>query len=343
MRRIAKQGKLCVVTYHGVRPEGYVSKAPLLDGALIRKEALRSQLRHLKSRYSVITPEQLLSHLECGSTLPPRAVLLTCDDGLRNTLTDMVPILQEHGLSCLFFVTGASCQEIPQMLWYEQLYLWMQIPPSSHLEVADPDRPGQALKGNDRRLMWWDLVKKLSRRNPQSRSRYLEEARVRLGVFGNWTLTNTQGTANARRFLLLAASELRQLVAKGMTIGAHTMTHPVLANATEEWARREIVESRSVLESTVGQRVWALAYPFGNSGSVGPREVELAKAAGYSAAFVNVGGGFGADLPPLALPRVHVTSEMSLGEFDAHVSGLHRGLRRPEPIFTKESESSVCA
>ena len=39
-------------------------------------------------------------------------MLLTCDDGLQNTLTDMLPVLQELGLSCLFFVTGASLSEI---------------------------------------------------------------------------------------------------------------------------------------------------------------------------------------------------------------------------------------
>ena len=57
--------------------------------------------------------------------MPPRAVLLTCDDDLRNTLTEMVPMLQEHGLSCLFFVTGASLSDVPAMLWYEQLYLML--------------------------------------------------------------------------------------------------------------------------------------------------------------------------------------------------------------------------
>jgi hypothetical protein len=36
----------------------------------------------------------------------------------------------------------------------------------------------------------------------------------------------------------------------------------------------------------------------------------------------------GSDLPPYALPRVHVTWDMSLAEFDAHVSGFHAWLQR---------------
>jgi hypothetical protein len=51
--------------------------------------------------------------------------LLTCDDALRDTLTKMVPILQELGLSCLFFATDASADETPSLLWHEELYLML--------------------------------------------------------------------------------------------------------------------------------------------------------------------------------------------------------------------------
>jgi hypothetical protein len=53
----------------------------------------------------------------------------------------------------------------------------------------------------------------------------------------------------------------------------------------------------------------------------------MAEQAGFECAFMNIGGGFGAALPKFAMPRVHVTSDMGLGEFEAHVSGLHRALR----------------
>ena len=71
----------------------------------------------------------------------------------------------------------------------------------------------------------------------------------------------------------------------------------------------------------------ALAYPFGDPASVTGREQEMAERAGFSCAFLNVGGGFGAPMPRYALPRVHVTGEMNLGEFEAHVSGFYRSLR----------------
>jgi peptidoglycan/xylan/chitin deacetylase (PgdA/CDA1 family) len=113
-----------------------------------------------------------------------------------------------------------------------------------------------------------------------------------------------------------------------MTIGAHTLTHPVLSQSPHEMAYAEISQSRMRLESALEERVWAFAYPFGDPQSVTPGVLGMAQKAGYTAGFLNYGGGLGTDLPPYALPRVHVTAGMNLGEFDAQVSGFYARLQR---------------
>jgi hypothetical protein len=96
----------------------------------------------------------------------------------------------------------------------------------------------------------------------------------------------------------------------------------------EELARAEMVECRARLENAVQTPIWAFAYPFGDAASVNNETIRFAQDASYEAAFLNIGGGLGVPLPRFTLPRVHVTSEMSLAEFDAHVSGLYAGLQR---------------
>ena len=112
-----------------------------------------------------------------------------------------------------------------------------------------------------------------------------------------------------------------------MGVGAHTLTHPVLSQVSDEAAWKEISESRCKLEQVIGKPVWALAYPFGDLASVTKREQEMAERAGFRCAFLNVNGGLGAPMPRFALPRVHISGAMNLGEFEAHVSGLYRSLR----------------
>jgi peptidoglycan/xylan/chitin deacetylase (PgdA/CDA1 family) len=325
LRRRSAPGP-AILTYHGILPKGYKMTDPDLDGSLVTSESFRRQLQLLQKHYNVITPQQFFTWCETDQGLPPRAVLLTCDDDLRNTLTDMVPLLQEHGFSCLFFVTGASLSDVPAMLWYEQLYLMLLVVKGSIALHLASDFQARVVTIPERRQLWWRMVKHLSQYEAAAREKLLEEVKTQLGVSDDWS-THVLTEPLRRRFLMLNPAELRALVAAGMSVGAHTLTHPVLSQLPAEAAWSEIADSRTKLEQVISSPVRALAYPFGDSVSVTSRESEMAERAGFTCAFLNVGGGFGSPMPRFALPRVHVTGETSLGEFEAHVSGFYRSLR----------------
>jgi len=259
--------------------------------------------------------------------LPPRSVLLTCDDGLRNSLFDMLPILQEFDLECLFFVTGASLGGTATMLWYEQLYLMLMAGPASFtLELLEIGLRAEAGERGKRRL-WWDLVRKLSQYDPNRRAATLGRILMQLGLSERWDAAYHEDPALGRRFLMLNLPELRQLAGAGMCIGAHTTSHPMLSQCSPDAAWTEIWESKRNLEQALSQEIWAMAYPFGDSSSVTSREIQMAERAGFQCAFLNMGGGCGTQTARFALPRIHITSEMSLAEFEAHISGFHRSLQ----------------
>ena len=96
-------GGYAVVNYHGVVPSDHSVAEVSLDGNLVRPEMFRRQLQFLKAHYDVVGPEDFRAWVEQGKQLPPRAVLVTCDDGLLNTLTEMLPVLQSEGVSLPFF------------------------------------------------------------------------------------------------------------------------------------------------------------------------------------------------------------------------------------------------
>ena len=187
-------------------------------------------------------------------------------------------------------------------------------------------------------------MKRLSQVDAETRERFLHAAHSYFGLEESLEFYLSTYPETQRHFCLLTRTELQQLAAAGMTIGAHTLTHPILSQLPPEVAWSEIAESRSRLESALGRKIWAFAYPFGDAASVTPRVVAMTKQAGFDAAFMNIGGGLGSSLPFHAIPRVHVNAEMSLAEFEAHVSGfyesLQRGLRRtPQPSVP---EIEVC-
>jgi peptidoglycan/xylan/chitin deacetylase (PgdA/CDA1 family) len=327
-RRTSASG-LAVVTYHGVLPSGYEPVDAAFDGNLVTAESLRQQLRLLKANYNVISPEEARAWRQGEFQLPSRAVLLTCDDGLLNNLTDMLPVLRQEEVRCLFFVTGASGSEARTTLWYEDLFLIFIKTAAAKFEIS---HEGVTLRGGlasreQRRATWWHVVKQLSQADVETRRRFLSCVGQQLGVdlMQNIAVSNS---ASCRRFGLMTLPELRTLAAAGMTIGAHTMSHPILSQIAIDLAYIEIVESKTKLESALQKKIWAFAYPFGDAVSVTRQVLAIPKEAGYLAAFLNFGGGLGMNLPPFALPRLHMTAEMSLPELEAHVSGFHMRLQQ---------------
>jgi peptidoglycan/xylan/chitin deacetylase (PgdA/CDA1 family) len=318
-----------VITYHGVLPEEYRSSDAFLDNTLLRVDSFRLHLELLKKHYNVISPEFFRSWLQGLEQLPERAVLLTCDDGLLNNLMIMLPVLHAEDLECLFFVTGASARSAPEMLWYVELYLMLMQARGNSKEVEwrGIRVPAIAADPVARRTQWLDLLSNLSGISVEGRAEFLLEAIDWWGLRQNWKQPYLDDALLRQRFQLLRAPELKQLTEAGMTVGAHSLSHPTLSKQLADLAQAEIFDCRQKLQDCCGQSVWALAYPFGNAAAVGNRELGLARSAGYDCAFMNVPGDL-QTAPRFALPRVHVTAEMSLDVYEAHVSGFHEQIRR---------------
>jgi len=66
-------------------------------------------------------------------------------------------------------------------------------------------------------------------------------------------------------FCLMTRPELQQLAAAGMTIGAHSLSHPVLSQMSQELAWIEITQSPAQLEAALGKPIWAFDYPSGDA------------------------------------------------------------------------------
>lgn len=99
---------------------------------------------------------------------------------------------------------------------------------------------------------------------------------------------------------LMSWSELDEIARQGITLGAHTVTHPHLNQLAPVEAAREMGESRRAIEERTGRRVTAFAYPYG---SLSPRVRALA-AAQFSIGCTTELSFLGAGYDALQLPRL---------------------------------------
>ena len=89
---------LRVLMYHKVND---VPKNPLTIPVSLFDEQM-AQLRDLD--YQVVDLDAVLAHYTHGVPLPPRAVLITFDDGYRDNLANAAQVLERHGYPAVLFV-----------------------------------------------------------------------------------------------------------------------------------------------------------------------------------------------------------------------------------------------
>jgi peptidoglycan/xylan/chitin deacetylase (PgdA/CDA1 family) len=82
----------------------------------------------------------------------------------------------------------------------------------------------------------------------------------------------------------------REMRAAGHQIGAHTVTHPILARLPHAQQRKEISGSVDRIEAELGERPRWLAYPVGVTGTFNEDSRLAAREAGIELAFSNYGG-----------------------------------------------------
>ena len=114
--------------------------------------------------------------------------------------------------------------------------------------------------------------------------------------------TNTWQTAQGEiEEPLMDDAQLRDWLAAGHGIGAHTMTHPRLTRIPRDRAREEISASRKLLEDRFGVAIRHFCYPYGDHDAA---VMELVAEAGYQTACTTQPGVNTPTTPRLALHRV---------------------------------------
>lgn len=82
---------------------------------------------------------------------------------------------------------------------------------------------------------------------------------------------------------MLSFDQIRSLRRSGFSIGSHTVSHPCLTRIPMARAKKEIEDSKKLLEDYVGEKVDFFSYPYGD---LNVDIINLVKEAGYKAGFL---------------------------------------------------------
>jgi peptidoglycan/xylan/chitin deacetylase (PgdA/CDA1 family) len=234
-----------ILMYHGIVEQ----EAP----------ALTEQLHFLARHFKVVSLETMVNRLANNAALEASEIVLTFDDGLRNNLLVVYPILQRLEFPATFFV----CPELVETeawLWNNEARCRLQT--LSAPALSDLSKSLLAPDDSSERIIEW--MKTL----PLQQRREAEE------TIRNATAGFQPTAAQHAAFDMMNWNDLRSLDPRLITLGSHTMSHPILTTLSGPQIEAELMESRRSLEQHLQRPVDFFCYP---NGSYDERAYEIAR------------------------------------------------------------------
>jgi peptidoglycan/xylan/chitin deacetylase (PgdA/CDA1 family) len=126
----------------------------------------------------------------------------------------------------------------------------------------------------------------------------------------------------------LSWDQVEEMHTHGIEFGSHTLTHPMLSQMPLDLARREIADSKRLIEDKLGAPAPLFCYPRGDFNEAVKRVVGDE---GYLAACTTLPGDNDSKTDPFALRRTYISRRDTPEEFAKKVAGaydlLQQGMR----------------
>ena len=320
------QGVGVILTLHHVKPSrpGTFQPNRLLE---VAPEFFAAVVRRLRrSGIDIVSLDEMHRRL-IERDFKRRFVCLTFDDGYRDLLQWAYPVLKKNDVPFALYVPTGFADRIGEIWWVALERI-----------VAQNDRIGLYIDGGERRfdcatdsdkkniyeqLYWW-------LRSMKTEDELRGAIRDLCGRYG----VDMKALCEE---LCMTWEDIADLSRDPLvTIGAHTVNHPILKKTTDRVARSEMEMSRAVIESAIGIRPEHFAYPVGDPTSAGPREFAIAAELGFKTAVTTQPGVLfpGHRDHLMALPRISLNGEyQQLRYLRVLMSGtataMWNGFRRP--------------
>ena len=274
MARSHMQHAGLILMFHHVAPPD-ANRLAVNKGLEVMPETLDQVLSCLKAQdYDLVSMDAVPERLANASRGQRRFAALTFDDGARDNLIHAAPVLLRHGAPFTVYVTTGFTSGEAAPWWHvvERAALSAQ---SLTLETQDGLHRFNTSSRADKERSALALHNCLWRASETMRAEHAASLARQAGL----------DMPALCRELFMDWAELADIAAlPGCSIGAHTRTHPKLAEISESAAMAEIGDARDRIRQRLNREARHLSYPYGVAGCCDAREYELARKAGYATA-----------------------------------------------------------
>jgi len=272
-----------------------------LDGDLLPHLDIgefEKQMRHVKRWYSVTSMDEVDKRLKSGENFPLASVVITIDDGYLNNYKLAYPVLKKLNMPAIIYLTtrfiGAN-----NALWVDDL---ADILHSTKLKsFCFPELFGDKVLDISTRQSKMETLTKL----------YEEMVGLKQHkkILMMQKLANILGRNEVRRNnterKMINWNEVIEMNQNNIHFGAHTISHPTLSKMELLEAKREIRESKEVIENRLGCKVSHFAIPNGRVKDFNEDLKKYCKEIDLKTVVSTESGVISAESDPYFLERIH--------------------------------------
>jgi len=292
-----------VLTYHRVLGEPERRRSWSHPGMVVSVDSFAQHVRALRRHFVVVSLAEFTAAVVESRPLPPRACLVTFDDGWLDTWQRAAPILADYQVPATLFVTSRLIG-YTHGFWQERLCRALDTAAKADRTTRDEARARLTPFGIDRLLAAPD------RNDILQATRALKEARRHDVLDLVEALEALVGMCPAAeepdRFI--SWEQARELTASGFTIGAHGATHRLLDTLPDAEVTQEVEESKATIAARLDRCEPAFCYP---NGSWSAAAVGAVEAAGFQIAFTTAEHFVQPGVARFLVPRVNMHEAMT--------------------------------
>jgi len=263
---------LTIVMYHYVRDLPN-SAYPRIKG--LQAELFDGQLDYVCRHYSVCSLRQVVAATRGETPLPPRACLLTFDDGFTDHREIVLPRLLQRRITGSFY-PPARCAEQRWVLDVHKVQFIIAVSPDVEKLVKDvlaavaEHRAAHALPDDETLLRTYRGPSRFDPPEIIFVKRLLQHGlpqQIRQAVIDR--LFEQRVSRDEKAFadeLYMSVGQLRDMLAAGMDVGGHGYAHDWLEHFPPERQAEDIQRTVGFLERLQGKppRDWTMCYPYGS-------------------------------------------------------------------------------
>lgn len=230
------------------------------------------QMDYIARHFNVVDLQSVLDFVHKGQDLPPKACLITFDDGYRDNYEQAWPILKKHGFPAVIFLMTDAITHSARPWWDQCAYYFFHSPQQS----VDLPFIGQQDLSNpaSRHTARENLIRHIKTLPDSEKQKLIGQLSTLLDV-----------PPPHDPDLFMTWEQVRDLVANGIACQPHTASHPIMSRIALVEQKEQLQASKAIIEAETPQKAVAFAYPNGTVADYSPDTITLLKELDYEIAF----------------------------------------------------------